>query len=124
MINFVFRYEGTGRSLSLKLIQQLRKESSPIGSLTTKSPNKGGSSTSIGRTLQEISLSESIRYAPGDEVERWLNALLCLDATVIQRGMLGCPLPEYCELYPLLLRSFFPSGWKYPISVFSHGQIL
>ncbi|PFX32054.1 Polycomb protein l(1)G0020 [Stylophora pistillata] len=55
-------YEGTGRSLSLKLIQQLREQS------TTRGPsNKGNSSTPLGRSLHEITLNESIRYAPGDE---------------------------------------------------------
>ncbi|XP_022780081.1 RNA cytidine acetyltransferase-like [Stylophora pistillata] len=87
-------YEGTGRSLSLKLIQQLREQS------TTRGPsNKGNSSTPLGRSLHEITLNESIRYAPGDEVERWLNHLLCLDATVVQRLSSGCPLPENCDLY-------------------------
>ena len=91
-----FRYEGTGRSLSLKLIQQLREQSTTLGSA-----NKGSNSASFGRSLQEITLNESIRYAPGDEVERWLNHLLCLDATVVQKLTSGCPLPENCDLYPL-----------------------
>jgi len=93
--NLSFRYEGTGRSLSLKLIQQLREQSTTLGSA-----NKGSSSASFGRSLQEITLNESIRYAPGDEVERWLNHLLCLDATVVQKATSGCPLPENCDLYP------------------------
>ena len=93
-----FRYEGTGRSLSLKLIQQLREQSTTLGSA-----NKGSSTASRGRSLQEITLNESIRYAPGDEVERWLNHLLCLDATVVQKLTSGCPLPENCDLYPLPL---------------------
>ena len=92
---FTFRYEGTGRSLSLKLIQQLRQQSTIHGP-----SSKGNSSTPLGRSLHEITLNESIRYAPGDEVERWLNHLLCLDATVVQRLSCGCPLPENCDLYP------------------------
>ena len=95
------RYEGTGRSLSLKLIQQLREQSAPLGSASSQSANKTGSSTPLGRTLHEITLNESIRYAPGDELERWLNHLLCLDATVVQKLTSGCPLPENCDLYPL-----------------------
>ncbi|RMX60078.1 hypothetical protein pdam_00004498 [Pocillopora damicornis] len=87
-------YEGTGRSLSLKLIQQLRQQSATHGP-----SSKGNSSTPLGRSLHEITLNESIRYAPGDEVERWLNHLLCLDATVVQRLSSGCPLPENCDLY-------------------------
>lgn len=53
------------------------------------------------RTLHEVSLQESIRYAPGDAVEKWLNDLLCLDCLNITRIISGCPLPEACELYPL-----------------------
>jgi len=78
----------------LKLIQQLREQSTTLGSA-----NKGSNSASFGRSLQEITLNESIRYAPGDEVERWLNHLLCLDATVVQKLTSGCPLPENCDLY-------------------------
>ncbi|XP_068673287.1 RNA cytidine acetyltransferase-like [Montipora foliosa] len=94
-------YEGTGRSLSLKLIQQLREQSAKLGSISSssQSTNKGSSSAPLGRTLHEITLNESIRYAPGDEVEKWLNHLLCLDATVVQKITAGCPLPESCDLY-------------------------
>ena len=58
-------YEGTGRSLSLKLLDQLRKSS--VDKLTP-------------RGLREVTLDESIRYRSGDAVEAWLNRLLCLDA--------------------------------------------
>ena len=54
------------------------------------------------RTLHEVSLQESIRYAPGDAVEQWLNDLLCLDCLSIPRIISGCPLPDTCELYPLV----------------------
>ncbi|CAG0888846.1 unnamed protein product, partial [Darwinula stevensoni] len=82
-------YEGTGRSLSLKLIQQLRTQS------TAADVGMGLSA----RTLHEVTLVESIRYSPGDEVEHWLNTLLCLDATVAPPISSGCPLPQDCELY-------------------------
>lgn len=62
------------------------------------------------RTLHEVSLQESIRYAPGDAVEKWLNDLLCLDCLNITRIVSGCPLPEACELYPLCLTG--PLGLK------------
>ena len=42
---------------------------------------KSGSTVGGGRTLNEVSLDEPIRYGNGDPVERWLNDLLCLDAT-------------------------------------------
>lgn len=44
-------------------------------------------------------LNESIRYKPGDDVEKWLNDLLCLDATSVQPILSGCPPPDNCDLY-------------------------
>lgn len=77
------RYEGTGRSLSLKLIEGLRQQS-VVGS--------------GGRILKEVSLDEPIRYAQQDPVEAWLHQLLCLDAGNIPKGLGGCPNPEDCSL--------------------------
>ena len=34
-----------------------------------------------GRMLKEISLDEPIRYGINDPIEKWLNELLCLNAT-------------------------------------------
>ncbi|KAJ8299182.1 hypothetical protein KUTeg_023242 [Tegillarca granosa] len=82
MSSTVNGYEGTGRSLSLKLIQQLRQQSSTFG-----------------RTLYEVVLNDSIRYANNDPVEKWLNEVLCLDATQVQRISSGCPSPQSCDLY-------------------------
>ncbi|WFD35103.1 N-acetyltransferase 10 [Malassezia cuniculi] len=79
-------YEGTGRSLSLKLFSQLRDSAA-----------RGGSDAS-GRALREVELSEPIRYAEGDPVEAWLNKLLCLDATITP-AVKGCPHPSACELF-------------------------
>lgn len=88
MASTVNGYEGTGRSLSLKLIQQLREQSSKE------------KSSSSGRLLKEISLLEPIRYAEGDLIEKWLNDLLCLDCTnSIQKIQSGCPHPSSCDLY-------------------------
>ncbi|VDI03871.1 Hypothetical predicted protein [Mytilus galloprovincialis] len=98
-------YEGTGRSLSLKLVQQLRQQSATFGgssevqkaiSMATKSDSV---SSATGRALHEIVLNDSIRYANGDPVEKWLNDLLCLDATNVSRITSGCPVPESCDLY-------------------------
>lgn len=89
-------YEGTGRSLSLKLYKQLRQESSTADKL--------------GRSLREVSLEEPIRYLPNDEIEKWLNNLLCLDASVTNKAV-GCPHPKECELYSVnrdTLFSFHP----------------
>ena len=78
------RYEGTGRSLSLKLISQLRQQS-----------GVGGAG---GRVLKEVELVEPIRYSTGDKVERWLYDLLCLDSAKVSRSVSGCPSPDDCAL--------------------------
>ncbi|KAI1303101.1 RNA cytidine acetyltransferase [Halotydeus destructor] len=85
-------YEGTGRSLSLKLLKQLRQQSALSSSANSKELNN--------RILHEITLNESIRYKAGDQVEMWLNSLLCLDAELAPKNSAsGCPVPEECELY-------------------------
>jgi len=56
-------YEGTGRSLSLKLVNQLRDQS--------RSKASGGSN--VGRQLKELKLDEPIRYGEDDKVEKWLE---------------------------------------------------
>lgn len=82
-------YEGTGRSLSLKLIQQLKEQGAKLQDAGTE-----------GRTLREVKLQEPIRYAPGDRVERWLHELLCLDAAEhVPRPPVRMPHPDECELY-------------------------
>jgi N-acetyltransferase 10 len=52
------------------------------------------------RTLREIKLETPIRYSAGDGIEKWLNGLLCLDATILPKANVqGCPLPAACELF-------------------------
>ena len=51
------------------------------------------------RSLREVTLEESIRYRPNDEVEKWLNQLLCLDANIVPFISSGTPSPEDCNLY-------------------------
>ncbi|XP_066492273.1 RNA cytidine acetyltransferase isoform X2 [Tiliqua scincoides] len=100
MASTINGYEGTGRSLSLKLIQQLRQQSAQAqASVTAENKTTTTAKLSSARTLHEVSLQESIRYAPGDDVEKWLNDLLCLDCLNITRIISGCPLPETCDLY-------------------------
>lgn len=125
MASTINGYEGTGRSLSLKLIQQLRESTRP--SLTKDVPSEDVPSTSTTapkkpeakgpakiRTLREIKLETPIRYGTGDKVEKWLNTLLCLDATIVSRGMAqGCPHPSKCDLYYVsrdTLFSFHPAS--------------
>ncbi|KAK3385029.1 GNAT acetyltransferase 2-domain-containing protein [Podospora didyma] len=110
MASTISGYEGTGRSLSLKLIKQLREQSrdgvTAIGSAVEVDRSSGKAAKDIssvfqgGRSLKEITLSEPIRYAQGDAVEKWLNSLLCLDATLptSKISTQGCPDPSQCEL--------------------------
>ena len=102
-------YEGTGRSLSLKLIQQLRESTQPsLSNEGIKEDAGAGPSAKKPvytappkiRTLREVKLDTPIRYSAGDMVEQWLNALLCLDATISPRSALrGTPHPSQCELF-------------------------
>uniref|UniRef100_A0A671P8D7 RNA cytidine acetyltransferase n=1 Tax=Sinocyclocheilus anshuiensis TaxID=1608454 RepID=A0A671P8D7_9TELE len=94
------RYEGTGRSLSLKLIQQLRQQSAD-SQLNFSAENRNTSTARLAaaRTLHEVILHESIRYGQGDPAEKWLNDLLCLDCLSVPRIISGCPLPQTCDLY-------------------------
>ncbi|KAI6203059.1 RNA cytidine acetyltransferase [Aphelenchoides besseyi] len=87
-------YEGTGRSLSLKLLQQLRSQTSGTAQLEQKDD-----ALMSGRKLHEITLDESIRYKSGDQIEKWLYKLLCLDATNAEYKVSGAPPPDRCELY-------------------------
>lgn len=129
MASTINGYEGTGRSLSLKLIQQLRDQSrvipkangsdtDPVGRVTSASSKNGENVSSRGRALREITLSEPIRYAQGDSVEKWLNKLLCLDATLpsSKLNLQGCPHPSNCELLHVnrdTLFSFHPVSEKF-----------
>ncbi|XP_076179144.1 RNA cytidine acetyltransferase l(1)G0020 [Ptiloglossa arizonensis] len=90
-------YEGTGRSLSLKLLQQLRSQSVNSNS-HEKHDKQQTEKTVIGRQLHELTLDESIRYNPGDSVEQWLCDLLCLNAST-NMLLTGCPPPDMCQLY-------------------------
>ncbi|KMT04510.1 hypothetical protein BVRB_8g181730 isoform B [Beta vulgaris subsp. vulgaris] len=77
-------YEGTGRSLSLKLLSHLEKQSyNPVS----------------GRVYKKLELRESIRYSSGDPIEAWLNDLLCLDATNSVPHISRFPHPKDCNLY-------------------------
>lgn len=40
-----------------------------------------------------------IRYGNGDPIEKWLNDLLCLDASTVRKITSGCPHPSQCNLY-------------------------
>ncbi|KFM61808.1 N-acetyltransferase 10, partial [Stegodyphus mimosarum] len=107
MASTINGYEGTGRSLSLKLINQLRKQSSnnqvqddDLESSKNKLAKASLKRSSVtGRVLHEITLNESIRYRNGDKVEDWLNRLLCLDVTIHASKLLTPPPATECKLY-------------------------
>lgn len=63
----VHGYEGTGRSLSLKLIKELR------GNV------QGSKVSSTFRPMKEVIMEEPIRYKRDDPIEKWLYDLLCLN---------------------------------------------
>jgi N-acetyltransferase 10 len=131
MASTINGYEGTGRSLSLKLIKQLREQSRGIGASSngdstqladrsTGKPAKDQDSSQVGgRSLREITLAEPIRYSKGDSVEKWLNTLLCLDATLPRSKINstgGCPDPAQCQLLQVnrdTLFSFHPVSEKF-----------
>src|SRR5437588_6903942 len=70
-------YEGTGRSLSLTLIQQLRESALPSFSKDIKADMVAGPSTKKptfaappkARTLREVKLDSPIRYSTEDKIE-------------------------------------------------------
>ena len=69
-------YEGTGRSLTAKLLVDLRAQ----------------------RNVDELTMATPIRYAAGDAVEAWLDDVLCLTCTPAPlRG--GTPPPGECRLF-------------------------
>ncbi|KAJ7222857.1 DUF699-domain-containing protein [Mycena haematopus] len=96
-------YEGTGRSLSLKLIQQLRESTRPL----CKDEDKSAASSKKHpkpapkvRTLRELKLTTPIRYEAGDRIEKWLYNVLCLNAsTSSQSSHRGTPHPSTCNLF-------------------------
>ena len=83
MASTIQGYEGTGRSLSIKLIDNLRNNQDNIN----------------GRLLKEVTLNQAIRYADNDPIESWLNDLLLLDATNIESFDESIVDPKKLELY-------------------------
>ncbi|KAJ6520530.1 GNAT acetyltransferase 2-domain-containing protein [Mycena sanguinolenta] len=106
-------YEGTGRSLSLKLIQQLRESTRPslskppAGASTGRDEDKSAPSAKKHpkpapktRTLRELKLTTPIRYGVGDRIEKWLYNVLCLNAsTASPSSHRGTPHPSTCNLF-------------------------
>lgn len=108
MASTVSGYEGTGRSLSVKLMQKLKAEavndsglSEEVAQADAQNPRNFNRRTQVGggRQFKHFQLREPIRYAPGDAVEKWLNAVLCMDPTASKPDKALCPHPDQCELY-------------------------
>lgn len=112
MSSTVTGYEGTGRSLSLKLIKKLREGSAASTTGPAASINGHGnresdrqasaiaSRTGSGRVFYEVHMETPIRYGENDPVEAWLYDLLCLRAGGIRQALSsGAPHPNECELY-------------------------
>lgn len=116
MASTINGYEGTGRSLSLKLIQQLRESTRP--SLTkgvSVVPNATATDSAASskkkaaskpapkaRTLRELKLTTPIRYGVGDKIEKWLYNVLCLNAIPSSSSRTagrGTPHPSTCQLF-------------------------
>ncbi|CAH8567774.1 unnamed protein product [Dicrocoelium dendriticum] len=128
MASTINGYEGTGRSLSLKLIKELRSECrvseaslrvQPKPTTTTgvydatAAIQKSGEAplgnglrwADTSRVLYEVTLTEAIRYANGDPVEAWLTELLCLDcgSSIVHDDGVNSgayyPPVDQCQLY-------------------------
>ncbi|KAL0234112.1 hypothetical protein PCE1_001150 [Barthelona sp. PCE] len=97
MSSTVVGYEGTGRSLSLKLVEKMKnpKRRSPF----------------FGRPLMTIEMKDPIRYGTNDAVERWLHSVLCLDTTNGKEKPESLPNAESCLLYEINRDTLF-SGKK------------
>ncbi|KAI0390612.1 DUF699-domain-containing protein [Xylariaceae sp. FL0594] len=126
MASTVNGYEGTGRSLSLKLIKQLREQSrvgASVDDTEVVDRSTGKASKSVGedylpggRSLREITLEEPIRYSKGDGVEKWLNNLLVLDTPQGTKLARGFPDPASCQLLKInrdTLFSFHPVAERF-----------
>jgi len=79
MSSTVHGYEGTGRALSLKLVQEIKRNPSFV--------------------VSEIEMKTPIRYSENDKIEKWLNGLLCLDSTEAPALKSKLVAPSDCQLY-------------------------
>eukprot|EP00634_Sargassococcus_sp_CCMP2135_P001773 CAMPEP_0198674076 /NCGR_PEP_ID=MMETSP1467-20131203/97727_1 /TAXON_ID=1462469 /ORGANISM="unid. sp., Strain CCMP2135" /LENGTH=780 /DNA_ID=CAMNT_0044410965 /DNA_START=1529 /DNA_END=3868 /DNA_ORIENTATION=+ len=119
-------YEGTGRALQFKLLQEikhrLRNESLSTDTSEKKDRRTNAASvrqifprqvpqstTTADHRIVELTLSTPIRYAEGDSIERWLHAVLCLDTqgTKVETSECGSPPHSLCTLFHVNRNSLF-----------------
>ncbi|KAL3639613.1 hypothetical protein CASFOL_017520 [Castilleja foliolosa] len=109
-------YEGTqeaGRSLSLKLLQQLEEQ--------YQLSNRNTENIVSGRLFKKIELSEFIRYASGDPIESWLNGLLCLDRMLRRKfGVPSTKRGSYGKMTIVIIAVGADSNWKKAMSGVAH----
>lgn len=78
--------------------------------------------------LYEVTLTDSIRYANGDPVEKWLFNLLCLNISKSPLVSNSCPAPNRCHLYYVdrdSLFSFSPDSEEFLqqlVSIFAASE--
>ena len=95
-------YEGTGRALSLKLVEELKSKNS--------------------RNVEELTMNTPIRYGRGDPIEGWLHNLLCLDSTLALELQQTIPHPNSTDLYRVNRETLFSchtSSERFLRSIFS-----
>jgi N-acetyltransferase 10 len=94
-------YEGTGRSLSLKLVSSLRAANSGLSFETGKGQKrkKMKQRPKVFRMIRELQMEIPIRYGLNDPVENWLNEFLCLDATSAEKLKDKPEFHSNCSLY-------------------------
>lgn len=76
MSSTIHGYEGTGRALSLKLLNNMQD-----------------------RNLKQVKMTVPIRYGNNDPIEKWLSDLLCLEATIPYTLSSSPSHPSQCSLY-------------------------
>jgi N-acetyltransferase 10 len=79
MSSTVHGYEGTGRALSLKLVEEIKRNPS--------------------FAVSELEMKTPIRYSQNDGIEKWLHGLLCLDSTEAPGLRNKLVAPSDCKLY-------------------------
>jgi N-acetyltransferase 10 len=92
-------YEGTGRSLSLKLVGSLRAANSGLSFESSKKKKKLKTPVKVFRMIREIQMEIPIRYGLNDSIEEWLNNFLCLNATKAEKLNEKPEFHSNCNLY-------------------------